>query len=76
MAVQTGQLTSKNDSYIFDYDNLFIPTDKYDSKRSYKHADGYFPGIASIGNFPVYIEKPQWQQQREIQAGRNPEKGL
>ena len=41
LAVQTGQLSSKNDSYIFDYDNQFIPTDKYDSKRSYKHADGY-----------------------------------
>ena len=41
LAVQTGQLSSKNESYIFDYDNQFIPTDKYDSKRSYKHADGY-----------------------------------
>ena len=56
LAVQTGQLLPKNDNYIFDYDNQFIPTDKYDSKWSYKHADGYFPGIASIGNFPVYIE--------------------
>jgi Transposase DDE domain group 1 len=56
LLVQTGQLSPKNESYIFDYDNQFIPTDKYDSKRSYKHADGYFPGIASIGNFPVYIE--------------------
>ncbi len=56
LLVQTGQLSPKNDSYIFDYDNQFIPTDKYDSKRSYKHAGGYFPGIASIGNFPVYIE--------------------
>jgi len=56
LLVQTGQLSPKNKDYIFDYDNQFIPTDKYDSKRSYKHADGYFPGIASIGNFPVYIE--------------------
>lgn len=52
----TGQLNPKNEGYVFDYDNQFIPTDKYDSKRSYKHADGYFPGIASIGNLPVYIE--------------------
>lgn len=57
LAVQTGQLSPKNDDYIFDYDNQFIPADKYDSKLSYKHADGYLPGIASIGNFPVYIEK-------------------
>jgi Transposase DDE domain group 1 len=50
------ELSPQNEGYIFDYDNQFIPTDKYDSKRSYKQADGYFPGIASIGNFPVYIE--------------------
>lgn len=56
LLVLTGQLSPKNEGYIFDYDNQFIPTDKYDSKRSYKQADGYFPGIASIGNFPVYIE--------------------
>ena len=52
----TGQLNSMHDGYVFDYDNQFIPTEKYDSKRSYKHADGYFPGIGSINNFPVYIE--------------------
>jgi len=45
-----------NMEYTFDYDNQFIPNDKYDSKRSYKHADGYFPGIASINNMPVYFE--------------------
>lgn len=56
LLVQTGQLSTKNEGYIFDYDNQFIPTDKHDSKRSYKHADGYFPGIASNGNFPVYSE--------------------
>jgi hypothetical protein len=56
LLVQTGQLAAKTSGYILDYDNQFIPTDKYDSKRSYKHADGYFPGIASIGNLPVYIE--------------------
>lgn len=56
LLIQLGQLSTDNKDYVFDYDNQFIPTDKYDSKRSYKHADGYFPGIASIGNFPVYIE--------------------
>lgn len=56
LLIQTGQLSTVNEDYIFDYDNQFIPTDKYDSKRSYKHANGYFPGIASIGNFPIYIE--------------------
>jgi len=56
LLTQTGQLSSAHEGYVFDYDNQFIPTEKYDSKRSYKKADGYFPGIASIGNFPVYIE--------------------
>lgn len=56
LLIKTKQLSTGNNGYILDYDNQFIPTDKYDSKRSYKKADGYFPGIASIGNFPVYIE--------------------
>jgi len=56
LLVSCKQLTPDDQSYTFDYDNQFIPTDKYDSKRSYKKADGYFPGIATIGNHPVYIE--------------------
>jgi len=56
LLIHCKQLNPNNQDYIFDYDNQFIPTDKYDSKRSYKKADGYFPGIATIGNHPVYIE--------------------
>ena len=56
LLTESKQLDPKNKDYIFDYDNQFIPTNKYDSKRSYKKADGYFPGIATIGNHPVYIE--------------------
>lgn len=56
LLVKSKQLNPKNKNYIFDYDNQFIATDKYDSKRSYKKADGYFPGIATIENYPVYIE--------------------
>ena len=56
LLVESKQLNVKQDGYIFDYDNQFIPTDKFDSKRSYKKANGYFPGVASINNFPVYIE--------------------
>lgn len=54
--VHCKQLEQANTEYTFDYDNQFLPTDKYDAKRSYKQADGYFPGIASINNMPVYIE--------------------
>jgi len=73
LQVHTGQLSSQTKDYILDYDNPFIPTDKYDSKRSYKHADGYFPGIASIGNYPVYIENRngnsnvKYQQEQTLQ---------
>jgi len=56
LLIHCKQLSPNNQGYIFDYDNQFIATDKYDSKRSYKKADGYFPGIATIGNHPVYIE--------------------
>lgn len=56
LLVKTKQLSPKANGLILDYDNQFIPTNKYDSKRGYKKSDGYFPGIASIGNFPVYFE--------------------
>jgi len=56
LLLTTKQFSTSRQDYIFDYDNQFIPTGKHDSKRSYKKADGYFPGIASIDNHPVYIE--------------------
>ena len=56
LLIKTGQLEKNQSDYVLDYDNQFIPTGKYDAKRSYKKADGYFPGIASINNMPVYIE--------------------
>lgn len=42
--------------YDFDFDNQFIPCEKYDSKKSYKMKDGYFPGVATIGKHIVYFE--------------------
>jgi len=42
--------------YDFDYDNQIIATEKYDTKRTYKQYNGYFPGVATIGNKIVYIE--------------------
>lgn len=56
LLISTKLLNTNNKEYIFDYDNQFIPTEKYDSKRSYKQKNGYFPGIASIDGHPVYIE--------------------
>ncbi|MFA5418797.1 MAG: IS1380 family transposase, partial [Bacteroidales bacterium] len=40
----------------FDYDNQIIATEKYDTKYTYKHNKGYFPGVATIGDKIVYIE--------------------
>jgi len=51
----TGQLKA-GESYDFDYDNQIIAHDKYDATCTYKKNTGYFPGIASIGAHPVYIE--------------------
>jgi hypothetical protein len=51
----TGQLKSGT-YYDFDYDNQIIATEKYDTKRTYKQYNGYFPGVATIGNKIVYIE--------------------
>lgn len=51
----TNQL-KKDTYYDFDYDNQIIATEKYDTKRTYKHNKGYCPGIATIGNKIVYIE--------------------
>jgi hypothetical protein len=43
-------------SYDFDYDNQIIEHEKYDATKTYKKNWGYFPGIGSIGDFPVFIE--------------------
>jgi hypothetical protein len=51
----TKQLES-GASYDLDYDNQILETEKYDTKRTYKHCNGYCPGVATIGNKIVYIE--------------------
>lgn len=51
----TSQL-KKGLSYDFDYDNQIIPTEKYDTKKTYKKFNGYCPGVATIENKIVYIE--------------------
>lgn len=51
----TRQLES-NKYYDLDYDNQVQPTEKYDTKKTYKKMYGYQPGIASIANMPVCIE--------------------
>ena len=47
LLLQTNQL-STGVGYILDFDHQFIPTEKYDTKYSYKNARGYFPGKATV----------------------------
>jgi hypothetical protein len=51
----TGIL-KENEFYNFDFDNEVLKTEKQDAKKSYKMADGYFPGMATIQGAPVYFE--------------------
>lgn len=51
----TGQL-SPGDCVNLDFDHQFIAADKKDAKYSYKKADSYFPGVASIGGLIVGVE--------------------
>lgn len=51
-----SHILKPNQLYDFDFDNQFIPCEKYDSKKSYKMKDGYFPGVATIGKHIVYFE--------------------
>ena len=53
--LKSGQVLA-GETHVFDYDNQFIPAEKYDAKYSYKGAFGYFPGIAQIDGLPFYIE--------------------
>lgn len=55
MLQHTNQLTQGKD-YDLDFDHQFIPTEKYDTKYSYKKERGYFPGIATIGPLIVGLE--------------------
>lgn len=55
-ALHLGVLKGERTDYCLDFDHQFIPTEKYDTTYSYKKERGYFPGVASIENTPVYIE--------------------
>lgn len=55
MLIKTSQLKPTGE-YTLDYDNQFIPCEKYDAKKSYKMKVGYFPGVATIGKNIVYLE--------------------
>ena len=55
-AIKFKQLDTEDTNLIYDFDHQFIPADKYDANYSYKKKKGYFPGVVTIANIPVYIE--------------------
>lgn len=55
MLKKTGQIGC-GDCVNLDFDHQFIPAEKKDAKYSYKKAEGYFPGVASVGGLIVGIE--------------------
>ena len=55
-AIKYNQLNKNDNELIYDFDNQFIPAEKYDANYSYKKQKGYFPGVATVGNIPVYFE--------------------
>lgn len=50
------KVIKKNMKYTLDYDNYVVPTEKFDSKMTYKDFYGYNPAVSFIGKIPVYIE--------------------
>lgn len=50
-----GQLKA-GEQYDMDFDHLFLETEKYDTKMTYKKFNGYSPGVAMIGDLIVGIE--------------------
>ena len=55
MPVRQCQLNA-GDTVTLDYDNQFLPCEKKDTKFSYKKADGYLPGVATVGGMIVWVE--------------------
>ena len=55
-AIKFNQLNPADACLTYDFDHQFIPAQKYDAEYSYKNKKGYFPGVATIANIPVYIE--------------------
>lgn len=55
-AIKFNQLNPNYECLVYDFDHQFIPAEKFDATYSYKNKKGYFPGVATISNIPVYIE--------------------
>lgn len=55
-AIKFKQVNPDSTNLVLDFDHQFIAANKYDAAYSYKKQKGYFPGIATINNIPVYIE--------------------
>jgi hypothetical protein len=56
LCAKTNQLSTTENNYILDFDNVVLENDKQDSRKSYKNTKAYHPSFAFIGRLPVHIE--------------------
>lgn len=56
IATHLNLLSSEVKDYTLDFDHQFLETEKQDARKGYKKTYGYFPGVASINNIPIYLE--------------------
>ena len=55
-AIKFKQLSARSKDLVYDFDHQFIAAQKHDATYNYKNEKGYFPGVATIANIPVYVE--------------------
>jgi hypothetical protein len=56
LCVDLGLIPQNTDGLILDFDHVINENEKLDSKKTYKHTNGYNPCFANIGDLTVYFE--------------------
>ena len=49
-------ILNSSEEYVLDYDNLILDHEKFDSQKTYKFNYGSQPGVALIGETPVFVQ--------------------
>lgn len=56
LCVALDLIPQNKEGLILDFDHVINENDKWDSKKTYKHTNGYNPCFANIGDLTVYFE--------------------
>jgi len=56
LCVALDLIPQNKDGLTLDFDHVINENEKWDSKKTYKHTNGYNPCFANIGDFTVYFE--------------------